>query len=85
MSAYWLNGAGLVCNIIGVVAIFFFGVPRYPSPVEAGHDRFVGEGENVGEQRRVQRAAWLSYAGLGCPRRRLRAPTHRARRVLTGG
>ena len=64
MSADWLNGAGLVCNILGVVAIFIYGVPRNPSRDEAGHDHFIGEQVNVDEQTQVQRAEWVSYAGL---------------------
>ena len=64
MSADWLNGAGLVCNLLGVVAIFFFGVPRYPSAREAGHVHLILEQEDADERKRVRQALWLSRAGL---------------------
>lgn len=64
MSADWLNGAGLVCNILAVVAVFLFGVPRYPSAEEAGHVNLILEQEDAAEGERVQRAVWLSRAGL---------------------
>jgi hypothetical protein len=64
VSVDWLNGAGLVCNIIGVVAIFFFGVPRYPNAGEAGHVHFILEQEDADERKQVRRAVSLSRAGL---------------------
>jgi hypothetical protein len=64
MSADWLNGIGLVYNIIGVVTIFFSGVPRYRSLDDAGTSALLLERGDPSERARTVRAAWLSAAGL---------------------
>jgi len=64
MSGDWLNGAGLVCNIVGVVAIFLYGVPRYPPVEQAGRGAILLEEEFPEERKQVGLAVWLSRAGL---------------------
>ena len=64
MSADWLNGIGLVCNMLGALGIFVFGVPRYPTRERAGKSFLLLEGpDDEDERTRVTRADWLNKAG----------------------
>ena len=60
----WLNGAGLVCNMLGVVAIFRFGVPYYRPLADAGKSMLLLEQDDPVDKGRASRAAWLSCGGL---------------------
>jgi len=65
VSADWLNGIGLVCNIVGVLGLYFFGVPRYPTVEDAGRSALLlAGGPDPAEREKVIRALWLSRAGL---------------------
>jgi hypothetical protein len=56
MSADWLNGIGLVCNIVGALGIFRFGVPHYPTRERAGTSALLLERDDPEERARVERA-----------------------------
>lgn len=60
----WLNGAGLVCNMLGVVAIYRFGVPYYRPLADAGKSMLLLEQDDSAEQSRAGVAVWLSRGGL---------------------
>jgi hypothetical protein len=60
----WLNGAGLVCNLLGVLAIFRFGVPYFRPVADAGKSFLLLEADDPAERSRVTLAASLSRAGL---------------------
>ena len=60
----WLNGAGLVCNMLGVVVIFRFGVPHYRPLADAGKSMLLLEEDDQQAAARASRAVWLSRAGL---------------------
>lgn len=64
MSDTWLNGIGLVFNMIGAALIFFFGVPRYPTRERAGTSAILMEQEDPVERKRVERAYRVSQLGV---------------------
>ena len=65
MSATWLNGIGLCCNLAGVVAIFFWGVPRYRPVADAGKSYLMMEQDDPKAGARAKLASVLSVLGLG--------------------
>jgi hypothetical protein len=66
VSADWLNGAGLVCNMAGVLMIFLYGVPAYRPLADARKSYLLLLEEDDPEQEsRTNRASLLSKLGLG--------------------
>lgn len=65
VTADWLNGAGLVCNIVGVVGIFFYGVPRYQTLEDAGKSRLLLETHDPEAEARTRSAAERGRWALG--------------------
>lgn len=63
MSADWLSGIGLVCNILGALAIFRFGVPHYPRRERAGTSALLLEEDDLEERAQVECAYGASQAG----------------------
>jgi hypothetical protein len=64
VSATTLNAIGLSLNVVGALAIFFFGVPRYPTSDRAGVGFIALEKDDPVERRKVARADWLSKGGV---------------------
>ena len=56
---------------LGALAIFRFGVPRYPTRSEAGQQMLLLENDDPDEVRAVERADLLSRLSTGCVRRDL--------------